>query len=205
MEMNYKPNVGWMFWFFPAVILMITPLMVAIAYANILKAVVTIPIILVMLAVVLIALMVVARTNYSLDDEKITVNGAFKTVEIPYGNVTKIVNIDTNAAPKAEFMLSHDRIGIFYGENQSIAISPRKKADALSDLRSCCRYAAYGEDLKPVPAEEGGDAVAEEETAVEPTDWDVYAKEDADVDVSIESSDDDSGDVYIGDAKDRID
>ena len=149
MEKIYKPNVGWVFWAHLILILIvIVPLLAVLMIVSSTKGLM-IPVLLVLLAVVLLSMLVLYRTKYTMDYEKITVGGVFKKLEIPYRSVTRIVSTDKGLAGGAGMLvLSPDRIIIFFGENAKASISPRDKPDALSTLRSYCPNAEYAEDMK---------------------------------------------------------
>ncbi|MCL2295835.1 MAG: PH domain-containing protein [Methanomassiliicoccaceae archaeon] len=155
MERIYKPNIGPLFWVHLLLILVVAPILAVLTFMDITPAGLLIPIVLILLLLVVIALLVVARTMYTMDDEKITIQGAFKKREIPYESVTKIVNTDKGIAGEGMLVLSADRIGIFFGEDGKATMSPRDKSEALDALRSYCPDAEYEEIFKPKKAEEG--------------------------------------------------
>ncbi|MDR0508874.1 MAG: PH domain-containing protein [Candidatus Methanoplasma sp.] len=148
MEKVYKPNIGQLFWVHIILVLVLAPILAILTFLGLSPAGVLIPIILILLLMVLVSLLVVAKTMYTMDDEKITVQGAFKKHEILYGSITKIVNTDKGAAGEGMLVLSADRIGIFFGEDGKVSISPRDKLDALSVLTSKCPDAEYEVDFK---------------------------------------------------------
>jgi len=163
----YKPNIGWLFWAHLILILVvIIPILTILTFLGISPAGALIPILLVLLLIVIISLLVVAKTTYTLDDESMTIQGAFKKRDISYGSVMKIIDTNKGAVGEGMFVLSSDRIGIFFGENEKVSISPRNKPDVLSALRAYCPGAEYEEDIKvksaKADAAESEDAAAEE-------------------------------------------
>ena len=168
MEKIYKPNVGWLFWAHLMLIFVILAILAILTFMGKSPSGVLIPILLILLIVVMVTLLVVARTMYTLDDEKVLVQGAFKKREIPYETVTKIVNTNKGLVGEGMFVLSADRIAIFFGEEGKTSISPREKEDALETLRACCPNAEYQEDFKPVKEKEETDQPEEAVPAEEP-------------------------------------
>ncbi|MCL2147945.1 MAG: PH domain-containing protein [Methanomassiliicoccaceae archaeon] len=148
MEKIYKPNIGWVFWAHLVLILVVIIPILTIWMIIGSTGGMLIPILLVLLVMVLLSLLVVAKTLYTLDDERILVQGAFKRYEVPYGSVTKIIDTDKGLISESMLVLSTDRIGILYGDDGKVSISPRDKQDALETLRSKCPGAEFEEDLK---------------------------------------------------------
>ncbi|MCL2031925.1 MAG: PH domain-containing protein [Methanomassiliicoccaceae archaeon] len=161
MEKIYKPNIGWIFWAHLILIILIVAIFAIWTLVVGSTGGLLIPILAVFLLIVLVSLLVVAKTVYTLDDERILIRGALKTYDIPYGSVKKIISTNKGLISEGMFVLSTDRICIFYGEEGKVSISPIDKPDALSVLRSNCPGAEYEEDLK-VKAEK--EQKAEEQT-----------------------------------------
>ena len=162
MEKIYKPNIGQLFWVHLILILVvIIPILLILTLLDVSPAGVLIPILLILLLLVILALLVVARTVYAIGEENIVIQGAFKKYEISCGSVTKIVNTNKSQFGEAMLVLSPDRIGIFFGEDSKVSISPRDKPDALGTLRSYCPNAEYEEDFKIVNAKGAGKDAAE--------------------------------------------
>jgi hypothetical protein len=148
MEKIYKPEIGWVFWaHLILILLVITPLLTVWALMRNTGGI-PIPIIVVLLIVVMISLLVVARTLYTMGIEKLTVSGAFKKREILYKEVTKIVSTNKGLEfGEGMLVLSPDRILIFCGEKSKTSISPKDKPDALKCLRSKCPNAVFEDEV----------------------------------------------------------
>ncbi|MCL1811341.1 MAG: PH domain-containing protein [Methanomassiliicoccaceae archaeon] len=164
MEKIYKPEIGWVFWaHLILILLVISPLLMIWTLMKTTGGI-PIPILIILILVVVMSLLVVAKTLYTMDDEKLTVKGVFKTREIPYETVTKIISTNKGLElGEGLLVLSPDRIRILFGEEGKAAMSPREKPDALSTLRSKCPNAEYEEDLKAVKAKEEEAAAQESE------------------------------------------
>jgi len=148
MEKTYKPNIGWLFWAHLILILVVlVPIMMVLTFVGV-SPVAVLPVVVVLLLIVLISLFVIARTMYIMDDEKLVVHGAFKKYDIPYGSVKKIVDTNKFLVSEGMLVLSQDRIGIFFGDDGKVSLSPRDKQDAIGTLRSYCPEAEFGEDFK---------------------------------------------------------
>ncbi|MDR2698780.1 MAG: PH domain-containing protein [Candidatus Methanoplasma sp.] len=170
--------MGWVFWAHLILILVvILPLMAVLMILGS-PGGLLIPILLILLVVVIVSMLVVYKTMYIMDDEKITVQGVFKKREIPYGTVTKIINTD-KGLPSGEgiLVLSPDRIVILYGENVKVSLSPLDKPDALGALRSYCPNAEYEEDLKAEKASAETEADVPENGEVPDTEEDTTNSE----------------------------
>ena len=168
MEKTYKPNVGPLFWVHLILILVIIiPILIVLVILKKSPALVSIPILLILLVIVLISLLVVAKTKYAMDDEKISIQTAFKKFDIPYGEVKTVVDTNKWQAGEGMLVLSTDRIGIFFGEEGKASISPRDKPDAMSTLRSCCPEAEFTEDIKVRNTSAGKTEAADEDAASE--------------------------------------
>ena len=166
MEKYYKPNIGLLFWVHLILILaVLIPILIILKFLGIATAILLIPTLLILLLIVVVSLLVVARTMYTMDDEKITIMGAFKKFDIPYETVTKIVDTNKGLVGEGMFVLSADRLVIFFGEGGKASISPRDKPDALSVLKSYCPEAEFEEDLKVKKATEETAETASEDAA----------------------------------------
>jgi hypothetical protein len=102
-------------------------------------------------------------TSYTLDDDELKASTALGKKNIPYSSVTKIVDTNKQLVSESMFVLSSERIVLFYGENKKLSISPRSKPEVLELLKSKCSNAAFEEDLK---VDADGNRVAERKPLV---------------------------------------
>ena len=187
----YKPNIGGLFWVEMALLFAAIIAIAVLVMMKLTQAGVFIPVLLIILVLMLVSLLVLARTSYTIDDENIIIQGAFGKREKPLGSVTKI--IDTNKGGVS--ILSAEKIILLFGEEEKVSISPREKAAALEVLKECCPDAIFEEDRKekeakdeaaiPAVVNDGADAEAddayiedlsgkryEEPAESAPTEWD---------------------------------
>jgi ABC-type transport system involved in Fe-S cluster assembly fused permease/ATPase subunit len=144
----YKPNIGWIFWAQMILVLaVIVPILIICVIVWFTHGIL-LPVLVPVLAIVILTLMVVALTSYTMDCNEMMIKGAFGKRSIQYSSVTKVVDTNKGMINESMFVLSSDRVIIFYDESKKVSISPRNKSDALNVLRSHCPNAAFEEDLK---------------------------------------------------------
>jgi hypothetical protein len=169
---TYKPNIGWIFWFFLILVLavMVVLIVTMVGTWNMMPIKYMREIIAVVLVIVLIpffiSFLVLALTLYTVDENEIRISGAFGKRNIQYSAVTKITDTNKGVINESMFVLSNERIVIFYETDKKVSISPRNKSEVLSILKEKCRSAEFEEDLK---LDKAGNRAAERKPLVKET------------------------------------
>ena len=133
MKIVYRSKIGWIFGLYVLLLLTMTVNTVFMKTTELVIIFST----LILIFVLYFALLLI-RTKYIFEDDKLVIRGIVSRREIPYDTVKRIVEDSKDPINYRIVMLSMDRIGIYHGENGYTLISPKNKKEATRILKSRC-------------------------------------------------------------------